>query len=90
MIFSQVMDILPWRRFQTCVDRYHGNTKAHSLSTQEFFKIMIFAQLTGRESLHETILCLKGGGLKYLDRKWSGISYERFVVFTLVDHPKSV
>ena len=23
-IFSQIMDRLPWRRFQTCVERYRG------------------------------------------------------------------
>jgi hypothetical protein len=58
MVFAQVMDLVPWRRFQTCVDRYHGDVKTHALSTQEFFKVMAFAQLTGRESLNETILCL--------------------------------
>jgi hypothetical protein len=58
MIFSQVLDILSWKRFQTCVNRYHGDTKAHALTTQEFFRIMMFAQLTSRESLRETVLCL--------------------------------
>jgi len=58
MIFAQVMNLIPWRRFQTCVNRYRGDTKTHALSTQEFFKIMAFAQITGRESLQETILCL--------------------------------
>ena len=58
MIFSQVMEILPWRRFLTCVNRYHGAPKTHTLTTQEFFKIMAFAQLTGRESFRETVLCL--------------------------------
>jgi len=58
MVFAQVMDLVPWRRFQTCVDRYRGDIKTHALSTREFFKIMAFAQITGRESLNETILCL--------------------------------
>jgi hypothetical protein len=58
MVFAQVMDLVPWRRFQTCVDRYHGDVKTHALSTREFFKIMAFAQITSRESLNETILCL--------------------------------
>ena len=26
MVFSQVMNLVLWRRFQTCVDRYHGDT----------------------------------------------------------------
>jgi len=58
MVFSQVMALLPWRRFQTCVERYRGDHKIISLRTQEFFKIMVFAQLTRRESLSNTVLCL--------------------------------
>jgi len=58
MIFSQVMALLPWRRFQTCVDRYRGDDKVISLHTHELFKIMLFAQLAGRESLSSTVLCL--------------------------------
>ena len=57
-VFSQVMALLPWRRFQTCVERYRGDYKVISLTTQEFFKIMAFAQITGRESLSSTALCL--------------------------------
>ena len=58
MVFSQVMALLPWRRFQTCVERYRGDYKIISLRTQEFFKIMAFAQITGRVSLSSTVLCL--------------------------------
>jgi len=58
MVFTQVMAMLPWRRFQTCVKRYRGDRKIISLTTQEFFKIMAFAQITGRESLSSTALCL--------------------------------
>ncbi len=57
-IFPQVMAMLPWRRFQTCVERYQGDKKTTTLSTQEFFKIMAFAQITGRESLSSVALCL--------------------------------
>lgn len=57
-IFPQVMAMLPWRRFQTCVERYQGDKKTTTLSTQEFFKIMAFAQITGLESLSSTVLCL--------------------------------
>ena len=58
MVFSQVMSLIDWYRFHTCVQRYHGNRKTHELTTQQFFRIMAFAQLTGRESLRETVLCL--------------------------------
>ena len=57
IIFSQVMAMLPWRRFQTCVDRYHGDHKVKSFYCHEFFKIMVFAQITGRESLSGAALC---------------------------------
>jgi len=58
LVFPQVMAILPWRRFQTCVERYHGDKKTTTLTTQEFFKIMVFTQITGLESLSSTVLCL--------------------------------
>ena len=43
---------------ETCVERYRGDYKIISLRTQEFFKIMAFAQITGRVSLSSTVLCL--------------------------------
>ena len=58
MVFSQVMEFIPWRRFQTCVERYQGDHKIISLTTQEFFKIMAIAQITRRDSLSSTVLCL--------------------------------
>ena len=57
MVFSQVMAMLPWRRFQTCVDRYHGDHKVQSFYCHEFFRVMVFAQITGRESLSSAVLC---------------------------------
>ena len=59
LVFPQVMAMLPWRRFQTCVKRYRGDQKIKSLSCREFFLVMAFAQITGRESLSSTALCLK-------------------------------
>ena len=58
MLFSQVMAMLPWRRFQTCVDRYQGDKKIKSLYCHEFFRVMMFAQITRRESLSSVVLCL--------------------------------
>jgi len=51
------MAMLPWRRFQTCVDRYHGDHKVQSFYCHEFFRVMVFAQITGRESLSSIVLC---------------------------------
>jgi hypothetical protein len=59
MVFSQVLELVPWRRFQTCVERYQGDHKIKSFYCHEFFRVMVFAQITGRDSLSELALCLK-------------------------------
>lgn len=58
LIFSQIMDLVPWRRFDTCVKRYRGDRKVQQLKCAEFFRIMAFAQLTYRESLRDVVACL--------------------------------
>jgi hypothetical protein len=52
------MDFVPWRRFQTCTDRYRGDWKVHQFKCAEYFRVMAFAQLTYRESLRDIISCL--------------------------------
>lgn len=63
-IFSQLMDILPWRRFQTCVSRYKGDYKVKTFKCTEHFRVMAFAQLTYRESLRDIEACLRAMGSK--------------------------
>ena len=58
LVFSQIMNIVPWRRFQTCVDRYYGDWKIHSFKCSEYYRVMAFAQLTYRESLRDITSCL--------------------------------
>ena len=58
-IFTQVMDFLPWRRFQTCVTRYQGDYKVQTFKCAEHFRVMAFAQLTYRESLRDIETCLR-------------------------------
>jgi transposase len=58
-IFAQVMDLLPWRRFQTCVTRYQGDYKVQTFKCAEHFRVMAFAQLTYRESLRDIETCLR-------------------------------
>lgn len=58
-IFSQIMDLLPWRRFQTCVARYQGDYKIKTFKCAEHFRVMAFAQLTYRESLRDIETCLR-------------------------------
>jgi hypothetical protein len=62
-VFAQLLDLVPWRRCiptkqQTIVDRHQGDWKVKSFFCHEFFRVMTFAQVTGRNSLSETVLCL--------------------------------
>jgi hypothetical protein len=61
-IFTQLMDIVPWRRFQTCVARYRGDYKVKTFTCAEHFRVMAFAQLTYRESLRDIEVCLRALG----------------------------
>jgi hypothetical protein len=58
-VFSQVMALLPLRRFHTCVQRYDGNRKVHRFLCLDQFLVMAFAQLTYRESLRDIETCLR-------------------------------
>lgn len=58
-IFSQLMNYLPWRRFQTCVNRYSGDYKVKTFVCADQFRVMAFAQLTYRESLRDIEVCLR-------------------------------
>ncbi len=59
LIFSQLMDFIPWQRFQTCVKRYRGDYKVKTYTCAEQFRVMAFAQLTYRHSLREIETCLR-------------------------------
>jgi len=58
IVFSQVMQHLPMRRFATCVNRYGGDRKVRTFTCRDQFYTMAFAQLTFRESLRDIIACL--------------------------------
>ncbi len=58
-IFTQIMELLPWSRFQTCVRRYQGDYKVKTFHCAEHFRVMAFAQLTYRESLRDIETCLR-------------------------------
>ena len=58
-VFSQLMEFVPWRRFQTCVNRYGGDYKVGTYQCAEQFRVMAFAQLTYRHSLREVEACLR-------------------------------
>ncbi len=59
LIFAQLMEHLPMRVFRRCVRTYSGNHKIKSFSCLDQFLCMAFAQLTYRESLRGTVICLQ-------------------------------
>jgi Transposase DDE domain/Domain of unknown function (DUF4372) len=59
LVFSQLMEFVPWRRFETCVRRYGGDHKVKTFPCSEHLRVMAFAQLTYRESLRDIETCLR-------------------------------
>jgi len=59
LVFTQVMDFMPLKTFQRCVERYQGNFSVKNFTCLEQFRVMAFAQLTYRESLRDIEACLR-------------------------------
>ena len=59
MIFSQILDFASQDIFKVCVNRYKGNYRAKEFSCWKQFLCLAFGQLTHRESMSDTILCLR-------------------------------
>ncbi len=59
LVFAQLMAHLPMKAFRCCVQRYAGNHKVKSFRYLDQFLCMAFAQLTYRESLRDTEICLR-------------------------------
>jgi hypothetical protein len=57
-VFAQLMELLPRRAFDNAVARYRGDRRVRSLTCMDQLLCMVFAQLTGRSSLRETVACL--------------------------------
>ncbi len=64
IVFSQIMEHLPWSQFQACVKRYRGNYKVQRFTCLDQFYCMAFAQLTYRESLRDIEACLRANQSK--------------------------
>ena len=58
-VFSQIMELVSHKVFYACVDRYKGDFKSKQFSCWKQFLCMAFGQLTHRESLSDTIVCLR-------------------------------
>lgn len=63
-VFAQLMQFLPWKRFQRLVAKYDGNRYVKHFSCADQYLCMAFAQLTYRESLRDIEACLRAQAAK--------------------------
>ncbi|MDR1964519.1 MAG: DUF4372 domain-containing protein [Planctomycetaceae bacterium] len=58
-VFTQIMNLITWRRFQTCVARYQDDYRVRQFRCADYFRVMLLAQFTYRESLRDVVSCLR-------------------------------
>jgi Transposase DDE domain/Domain of unknown function (DUF4372) len=63
-LFSQVMEFVPWKAFGRVVERHKGDAGVRTLTCAELFRILVFSQLTWRESLRDIEACLTANQAK--------------------------
>ena len=63
-VFAQLMELLPWKRFQRLVTKYDGDRYVKHFSCSSQFLCMAFAQLTYRESLRDIEACMRAHSSK--------------------------
>ena len=59
IVSSQLMDLLPKREFDKCVQRYRGNYRGKTFSCFDQYLCMTFAQIIYRQSLRDIETCLR-------------------------------
>ena len=52
-LFAHLMDFLPWKTFHRIIDRHDGDRYIKSMTCADQFRVLVFAQLTYRESLRD-------------------------------------
>ncbi len=57
-VFAQVMGVLHPQEFARCAERFPNPRHPRGLSGYDHFLALCFAQLTGRESLRDLVVCL--------------------------------
>ena len=63
-VFSQLTGLISHKKFQTLVNRHFGDYKVRDFSCWKQYLCMAFGQLTHRESLTDTMMCLKSNANK--------------------------
>ncbi len=62
-VFAQLVELLPRRAFELAIERHRtSGRRPLMLSCMDQLLCMLFAQLTGRSSLRETVTCLRAIG----------------------------
>lgn len=63
-IFTQIMSLISQTSFGTLVNSYGGDYRTKDFSCWKQFLCMSFGQLTHRESIRDTLICLKANAHK--------------------------
>src|SRR5450631_1235796 len=63
-VFAQIMGLVSSTSFQNIVNRHFGDYKVKEFSCWKQFLCMAFGQMTHRESISDTMLCLKANAAK--------------------------
>jgi hypothetical protein len=58
-VFAQIIEFIPQRVFDTCVERYNGNSYVKHFTCWNQMLCMMFGQLGYRESLSDLLLCIQ-------------------------------
>ena len=72
-LFAQVMEYVPWKTFGRIIDRHGGDAGVRTLSCADLFRVMVFAQLTWRESLRDIEVCLTANQAKLFHMGMRGV-----------------
>lgn len=58
-VFAQIIEFMPQRAFDACVERYNGNSYVKHFTCWNQMLCMMFGQLGNRESLSDLLLCIQ-------------------------------
>ena len=67
------MEYVPWKTFGRIIDRHGGDAGVRTLSCADLFRVMVFAQLTWRESLRDIEVCLTANQAKLFHMGMKGV-----------------
>ena len=64
-VFTQLCEFLPKRAFDCLVEKYEGNKYVKSFTCWNHLRVLIFGQLTNRESLRDLVTTLNAHKEKF-------------------------